>query len=99
MRTLTFGEVPADLTINEPYPMELTASDEETICAAINQGIDSHLEAVHFEDNGIKNNKRCLSITDSKSLRCLVRRLFEDGSDNAYSLASGIMQTLDIEWI
>lgn len=65
---------------------------------AVNQGIDSHLEAVHAELNGRK-------LTVSKdTLHVLVRRLFEmdcdyDDEDNPCSLASGICETLGIELI
>lgn len=103
MKTLTYGNIPADLTIDEPYPMQLTANDEKVVCGIINQGIDSHLEAVFFDDHGVRNHKRCLDIRDSASMRCLLRRLMETEAefvdDDAMSLASDIMSTLGYEWV
>jgi len=99
MKTLNYGEVPANLTIDEPYSMMLTASDETLVCEIINQGIDSHLEAVFFDDHGIRGNKRCIDIRDSASMRCFLRRLMETDNENANDLASCIMQTLEYEWV
>lgn len=100
MQTLNYGEVPADLTIDEPYKMELVASDETLVCEIINQGIDSHLEAVSFDDHGIVDgNKRHIEIKDSKSMRCFLRRCMESENEDMQDLASCIMQTLDYEWV
>lgn len=99
MITLNYSEVPADLKIDEPYSMELTASDESDVCGIINQGIDSHLEAVFFDDHGVKNGKRCIDIKDSKSMRCFLRRCMEGKNENLHDLASCIMYTLGYEWL
>jgi len=99
MKTLNYGEIPNDLTIDEPYRMELIANDEQIAVDAINQGIDAHLEAVSFNDHGVNGNKRRIDICDSKSMRCFLRRLVESGNDDAQDLASCIMTTLDFEWI
>ena len=64
---------------------------------AINQGIDSHLEAISVEQNGNK-----LAILDSDSLHTLLRRLIETDDyedEGAIDLASCILYTLNIEWI
>jgi len=99
MKTLNYGEVPANLKIDEPYSMMLTASDETLVCEIINQGIDSHLEAVLFDDKGIRDGKRCIDIRDSDSMRCFLRRLIETDNEDANDLASCIMQTLEYEWV
>lgn len=99
MKTLTYGEIPDDLTIDEPYSMWLVKRDETIVCEIINQGIDSHLEAVFADDHGIKDGKHHISIRDSKSMRCFLRRCMESGNEDAETLASDIMQTLNIEWV
>ena len=103
MITLNHGEIPADLKIDEPYSMWLTAPDEAFVCEIINQGIDGHLEAVFFDDHGVEKQygagKRHIAIRDSKSMRCFLRRLLENGSEDAADLASCIMETLEYEWI
>lgn len=68
------------------------------VCEIINQGIDSHLEAVFWNEKGIKDSKRWIEITDSASMRCFLRRLVE-GDENMRDFASGIMHTLGYEWV
>ncbi len=103
MTTLDYGEIPTDLTIDKPYDMWLNAPDETVICAAINQGIDSCLEAVHFDDHGRDDPhgapQRHITIRDSASMRRLLCRLMESCDDNANDLAADIMGTLGYEWI
>jgi hypothetical protein len=99
MTSLTFGEIPTDLEISEPFSMQLNARDEAIVVKAINQGIDSHLEAIFATDRGIQGNKHCIAITDSKSMRCLLRRLMETENEQAQDLASLIMWKLEYEWI
>ena len=97
MQSLTYGTVPADLTIDAPYPMELMGDDWDLAAAVINEGIDSHLEAVRTTQDG-----RTIKIMDTASLRCFIRRLTERwdaGNDEAGDLASNILDTLDYEWI
>jgi len=95
MQSLSFGDVPADLTIDKPYPMVLNSQrDLNTVAAIVNQGIDSHLEAVFTSQNG-----RHTTINDSASMRCFLRRCAESDDENAQYLASCIMQTLGYEWI
>ena len=70
------------------------------ICAAINQGIDSHLEAVEFTpEYNVAPHGRARITLAPKSVRVLVRRLMESESEAAQSLASSICETLDIELI
>ena len=88
-----------DAASAEPYPMEFHRGEElNAICAAINQGIDSHLEAIMFsQDTGECGRTRI--VLRPNSVRVLVRRLMESESEAAQSLASSICETLDIELI
>lgn len=115
MISLNWGEIPPTLTIDEPYPMELNATDKQTVCAIINQGIDSHLEVVVAKDHGLTAGtpiyhkgrkevisvfrKHSLKILDSASMRTFLRRCVESDDENAQDLASGIMSTLGYEWV
>ena len=84
----------------DPYPIECHERTEmcDAIKAAVNQGIDSHLEAVFFTEFPGDYGKRGF-LFDPRSMAVLVRRLMESGSDEAQSLASGICETLGIELI
>lgn len=79
----------------EDYPIVIGAGGDmfEQLRDAVNQGIDSHLEAIFFEQDGRKFTirKDCLHV--------LVRRLLESDDEEANSMASGICETLDIELI
>jgi len=99
MKSLTFGDIPEDLTIEEPYEMGLNASDLETFAAIVSQGMDSHLEAVFFTEHSRSNTHCHVTIDDSKSMRCFLRRCMESDNEDAESLASSIMETLGFEWI
>lgn len=84
----------------EPYPMEFHygSDDFESFKAAVAQGIDSHLEAIFFEQgNGMSGRLKFTVSADT--LHVLIRRLMESGEENAESLASGICSTLEIELI
>lgn len=105
MKTLTYGKVPPDLTIDEPYKIEANAADEKIIVQIVNQGIDAHLEAVHTTDHGIHAGKHHITIDDSASMRCFLRRCVEHGipqddeTEGPSDLAACIMSTLDYEWV
>lgn len=94
MKTLSFGIIPDSLSIDEPYYMRLMGNDFLVFAGIVNQGIDSHLEAVFVEQNG-----REFWIKDTASLKCLLRRCVESGNEDAESLASDIMSTLGYEWV
>lgn len=94
MISLTYGEVPSDLAIDGPYRMELNRTDFDTVQDIVNQGIDSHLEAVCTSQK-----ENIIWILDAASMRCFLRRCIESDNDNASDLASRIMSTLDYEWI
>lgn len=84
----------------EPYPVEMHngSEDLQAIAAAVNQGIDSHLEAVQFAESAGSHGRRRF-VFEPASVAVLVRRLMESGEENAESLASGICETLGIELI
>jgi hypothetical protein len=92
--TITFGIVPNDLVISEPYHMICNSSDLQTVARIVNQGIDSHLDAVFTQQSGNQ-----IWINDSKSMRCFLRRCFESNDSNAVDLASCIMQTLGYDLV
>ncbi len=75
------------------YPMNIKSQKEwDVIVAAVNQGIDSHLEGFTKSefDNGI-----CFVHPDE--LHILVRRLLESDNEYAEDLGICILSTLDIE--
>lgn len=84
----------------EPYPCEFHngSQDLQAVAAAVNQGIDSHLEAVQFTESQGAHGRRKFTF-EPASVAVLVRRLMESGEENAESLASGICETLGIELI
>ena len=105
MEVLSYGFLPTleDFTqsINkrdewpaEGYPMRLCSDDFTSVQAAVNQGIDSHLEAVNLEQDGGR-----ILIKDIASMRTLLRRLIESDDQNSLDFASAVMQTLGFEWI
>lgn len=73
-------------------------ADFEALQTAVNQGIDSHLEAVQFAEFKGDYGRRGFNFTPD-TLPVLVRRLMEDGNDDAQSLASSICSTLEIELV
>lgn len=83
-----------------PYPIECHQGGEDfrAIQAAVNQGIDSHLEAVFFTQGSGDYGRECL-VFNPESLPVLVRRLMGSEDEGAESLASGICETLGIELI
>jgi hypothetical protein len=114
----TFGTCPTDVIrarLNgKNYPMEIMGSEEvEMLARVVNQGIDSHLEAVTgdfgkverklppsemFPEGAlIASGVKC-DITPDGML-CLLRRLNEDGTEEADSLRGSILSTLNIEEI
>ena len=95
---------------DEPYAMHLVSDDAELVMSAVNQGIDSHLEACYIPDRGDSYewkhgewSERLYCLVSPESLSVLVRRLMT-GNYGSYSgdaeyLASSICETLDIELI
>jgi len=86
----------------EGYRMRLVREDAEAVVAAVNQGIDAHLEACFVPDRGDRfeyaaTRLNCRLAPDS--LATLVRRLLESDDTGSASLAAGICQTLGIELV
>ena len=94
------------------YSMSLVGEDQPTVINAVNQGIDSHLEACYVPargdsfrlqiPSGIRgriSGPRLECRVSAQSLPVLIRRLMESGDEQAGLLASSICQTLEIELI
>lgn len=94
------------------YSMSLAGEDVQKVITAVNQAIDSHLEACFVPDRGDSFRSqtpqgiqgrvcgpRLACQVSPLSLPVLVRRLMESGDGAAESLASDICQTLNIELI
>ena len=84
----------------KPYSLEFHqgSEDYEIFAAAVEQGIDSHLEAIQFFQDRGECGRMKFDVT-ANTLPVLVRRLLESCSDSAVTLASDICSTLDIELI
>ena len=77
------------------YPMTLRSQSEWAVLSnAWNQGIDSHLEALTERSSADECTGEVNVHPDE--LHVLLRRLYEDGSDEAWSLRSDILSTLGI---
>jgi hypothetical protein len=80
------------------YPMTIRNQKEWTaIVEAVNQGIDSHLEAITKQSTFDPSSGTCLVHPDE--LHVLLRRLGESDNEEAQSLRTDILTTLDIEEI
>ena len=118
MKTFSFewtdelGEEIGEFAPRAGYTMSLVGEDRQKVVTAVNQGIDSRLEACFVPARvdcfrfrtpaGVRgkiSGARLECNVSPQSLPVLVRRLMESGDDAAWSLASGICQTLEIELI
>lgn len=83
----------------QPYPIECHYNSEmfNAILYAVNQGIDSRLQALHFTQ-GKGEHGRYRIVFDARSVPVLVRRLME-GDEESQILAGDICGTLGIELI
>ena len=94
------------------YSMSLVGEDRQKVIAAVNQGIDSYLEACFVPGRGDSfrlqtppgirgriSGPRLECRVSPRSLPVLIRRLMESGDEQAESLASSMCQTLEIELI
>jgi hypothetical protein len=106
--TVTYNAVRSAMH-GQPYTMSLTGSDEiRAVVDAVNQGIDSHLEACFCPQRGdsYEGGKRkagrltlCRTlecVVSPESLPVLLRRLFE-GDDAGMTLAADILMTLGFD--
>jgi len=86
-----------ELMKGEPFTMQLNRPDALTVTTAVNQGIDSHLEACFCPDLGDKYEwvlgKLHCTISE-KSLPTLLRRLYASDDERAVDLADGILYSL-----
>lgn len=78
------------------FQMKLNSGDASLIIEAVNQGIDSHLEAITDSKFYQIDNKLYCEVSP-KDLTVLIRRLLEAGDE--LGLASDICATLGIELI
>lgn len=78
----------------ELFPMHIKSQDEwDIIVAVVNQGIDAHLEAFTrstFEDDG-----QC--VIHPEEMHIFLRRLEENGAEEAYSLREDIIYIMCCE--
>ena len=94
------------------YAMRLAGEDRQKVIAAVNQGIDAHLEACFVPARGDSfrlqtpagirgriSGPRLECQVSPQSLPVLIRRLMESGDEVAESLAAGICQAIEIELI
>ena len=109
--TLTWGTLPEAKTINThgAFPMTIRDKDEwKLVAAVVNQGIDSHLEAVFCQADASTGE---ITI-EARSLHTFLRRLVEVANEDwgddpeaieesrmAGDLASSIMTCLGYEWV
>jgi len=80
------------------YHMLIRSNEEwSAIATAVNEGIDSHLEAL--TERSIFNSSTGQCNVHPEELHVLLRRLDENGSDEGSSLRVAILDTLGIEEI
>jgi citrate lyase gamma subunit len=99
MISLTYGTMPTralfDANVAEDtFEMRLASDDYRAFAAIVNQGIDSHLEAVFVEVDGPN-----VEINDRGSLYTFIRRCTESDDERALDLASSMMSVLGFEWV
>ena len=112
MKTITYAETSKAVREQCPngmYYMSLTGEAAQCVFDAVNQGIDSHLEACFCPDRGDKYHWdtrkagklvicRCLVCSVSPdSLPVLLRRLNEADPEESVRLAADIMGTLEFD--
>ena len=113
-RTYTIGFTPPEVIefcLPDVYPMKLVGEDAAVVTLIMDQGIDSHLEAI-FGDFELYNRTLPSGAILARVLKCgipkasmltLLRRLYEFESedekmiDNAWSLRLSILTTIKIE--
>ena len=106
LKTYTFGMTPEEtirLALAEEcgdrvYPMELVGEDADALRSVVNQGIDGHLTAVVGSSFHWRGHRLVCGV-DQADMLVILRRLFEDGGEDAGSLRSGILSTIGIEEI
>ena len=95
------------------FSMVLCKEDEVVVTRAVNRGIDSHLEAMAFDQFPATHGRIGICIKDAGSLHTLLRRLVEQNADEETALeaagkegsgvsgrlADDILGLLGYEWI
>ena len=80
------------------YPMSLVGRWAEVVKEAVNQGIDSHLEACFIPDRGdvyeASGNGRLECKVSPESMPVLLRRLFNSDDEDVNMLAQDILDTI-----
>ena len=107
--TITYATVRRAMD-GKPFTMSLTSKDEiEAIVAAVNQGIDSRLQACFcpgLGDRYAKGNRTIGETVVCHTLECsvsvesfptLVRRLFESENEIGWDLASNMLYVLGFD--
>lgn len=106
MKTYTYGTTPTDviraaLDAQCPEGYHISAwprsEDYQALVAAVNQGIDSHLEAVTGMKQGTDSRGSPEFTFTTDDMLVILRRLGESDDDNAMFLRSCILETLGIE--
>ena len=89
MTMYSWGEAPRAViaaALPEKYEMVLTPCDQALVVALMEQGIDSHLEAITLVGmpEPVEHGKLRL-VFDRPGMLCLIRRLWEHGEAEAAS--------------
>ena len=102
--TFTLGTTPeatirhalAEACGNRAYPMELVGDDAKALRKVVLRRLgDRRFLNSEFHWQG----HRLVCAVDHDDMLVILRRLFDEGSDTAWSLRSGILQSLEIEEI
>lgn len=98
---ITYQQI-VEATKGEIYPMSLVGQGAKVVEAAVNEGIDAHLEACFIKgrDRFEWQGHRLVCRVSPPSLAVLLRRLYEKAmldDETAETLLSDILDTLGIE--
>ena len=121
LKSLSWGEIPSIAAFRKQLaafrddegrpalPMVFGVWPDDVLVDAINEGVDSHLEAVQFKQGRDSQGRIKITIDEPASLRTLVRRLAERvlvseedesaESEQAGSWATDIMGAAGFEWV
>ena len=102
MKTYNYLETPKHAILsalgNKSFTAELCQTDAKLLASVVNQGIDSHLEAVTTSNFSWESGKLVCTISPL-DLTVIMRRLAKSDNDDMLDLRSVILQSLDIEEI
>jgi hypothetical protein len=83
------------------HHMRLTGADDAVVKKAVNQGIDSHLEAVFVPERGdsfVREGGFLVCKVSEEGLCALLRRMFENEEEESLSLATAILESLGFKF-